>query len=192
MSELADHYYSYSDAVQGLCDYYSAFTEQKASGAGKAARPQLLIIDEWAALLLSCSDKKTSEHCKAILAEILMTGRSYRFIPLIGTQKSYAELFGGGRDNFLACLALGNLSREAKRMVAGDDAEKLNERNRTGEGYLLLDGHSPERVRVIIKSVDALDRKIIELLRRRKAEQAGGEAKRNPPTVPPAAEGGTS
>lgn len=94
LSGLADHYYSYSDATQGLYEYYSAFTEQRSSG--KASRSQLLIVDEWHALLLSCRNKKTSERCKDILAEILMTGRSYRFIPLIGTQKSYAELFGGG------------------------------------------------------------------------------------------------
>lgn len=188
LSGLADHYYSYSDATQGLFDYYAAFKEQQA--AGKVSRPQILAIDEWAALLLSCPDKKTSERCKAILAEILMTGRSYKYIPLIGVQKGYADLFGGGRDNFSACLALGNLSREAKRMVAGDDAGQLSEKNRTGEGYLLLDGRSPERVRVMIDSVDALDRKIMELLRRRKAERGGGEAEREPPPVPPAAGGG--
>lgn len=147
-------------------------------------------MDEWNALLLSCRDRKASERCKDILAEILMTGRSYRFIPLIGTQKSYAELFGGGCDNFLACLALGNLSREAKHMVAGDDARKLNARNRTGEGYLLLDGYSPERVRVVIDSVDELDKRIKDILRRRKAEQVGGEEEREPPPVPPDAEGG--
>lgn len=186
LSGLVDHYYSYSDAAQGLCDYYLAFTEQKA--LGEASRPQLLVIDEWAALLLSCPDKKASEHCKAILAEILMTGRSYRFIPLIGLQKAYSDLFGGGRDNFIAVLCMGNLSREAKRMMAGDEAGQLSEKNRTGEGYLLLDGYAPERVRVVIDSVDTLDRKIIELLRRRKTEQVGGEAEREPPPVLPAAE----
>lgn len=188
LSGIAGHYYSHDNAAHGLFDYYAAFKAQQAIGA--SACPQVLVIDEWAALLLSCPEKKICERCKAILAEILMTGRSYKYFPLIGVQKCYAELFGGGRDNFSATLALGNLSTEAKRMVAGEDAGQLSEKNRTGGGYLLIDGYLPERVRVVIKSVDELDRKIVDLLQRRQAAQIGGEAEWEPPSAPPAAEGG--
>lgn len=44
-----------------------------------------------------------------------MTGRSYRYILLIGLQKAMSEYFGNARDNFSCCLAMGNLSPEAKR-----------------------------------------------------------------------------
>lgn len=155
-------YYGYADCIQGLTDYYDAFKQQQQLGI--AAEPNYLICDEWGALLLSLN-KKEAERCKAMLSELLMQGRAYGFYPIIGIQRPDSSYFtGGARDNFQCCLALGNLSKEGRRMVFPDDAvERLVKcRKREGHLYIDIDGMGLEKVRVAdiadMKELDAIIR----------------------------------
>ena len=148
-------YYSYTDCLQGLEDYYAAFKQQQASGA--AGAPQYLIIDEWGSFLLSL-DKKTAEQVKAKLAELLMLGRAYQFFPIVGIQRPDASYFSSARDNFQCCLALGNLSREGRRMVFPDEVAGTITQCSKREGYLYMDGVGLEKIRIAdITDMDALD-----------------------------------
>lgn len=157
-------YYGYTDCLQGLEDYYAAFKQQQESGA--AGAPQYLIIDEWGSFLLSL-DKKTAEQVKARLAELLMLGRAYRFFPIVGIQRPDAAYFAGARDNFQCCLALGNLSREGRRMLFPDElAESITQCNKR-EGHLYIDGAGIEKIRIAeVQSIDALDAAIQEAMSR--------------------------
>ena len=110
-------YYGYADCLQGLEDYYAAFKQQQENGT--AGAPQYLIIDEWGGFLLSL-DKKTAEQTKARLAELLMLGRAYRFFPIIGIKDRTRPILRG-EITFQCCLALGNLSREGRRMLFPDE-----------------------------------------------------------------------
>ena len=157
-------YYGYTDCQQGLEDYYAAFKQQQESGT--AGAPQYLIIDEWGSFLLSL-DKKTAEQAKARLAELLMLGRAYRFFPIVGIQRPDAAYFAGARDNFQCCLALGNLSREGRRMLFPDDfAESITQCSKR-EGHLYIDGVGIEKIRIAeVQSMDALDKAIQEAMSR--------------------------
>ena len=157
-------YYGYADCLQGLEDYYAAFKQQQESGT--AGAPQYLIIDEWGSFVLSL-DKKTAEQAKARLAELLMLGRAYRFFPIIGIQRPDAAYFAGARDNFQCCLALGNLSREGRRMLFPDEiAESITQCSKR-EGHLYIDGVGIEKIRIAeVQSMDALDEAIHEAMSR--------------------------
>ena len=150
--------------MQGLEDYYAAFKQQQESGT--AGAPQYLIIDEWGSFLLSL-DKKTAEQAKTRLAELLMLGRAYRFFPIIGIQRPDAAYFAGARDNFQYCLALGNLSREGRRMLfLGEVAESITQCSKR-EGHLYIDGVGIEKIRIAeVQSMAALDEAIQEAMSR--------------------------
>lgn len=157
------HYYSYTDCVQGLNDYYAAFKEQQNTGVVGA--PNYLIMDEWASFILSL-DKKQSELLKARLSELLMLGRSYVFVPIIGQQTAMSELYpAGARSNFKMILSMGNVSKEQKSMLFSEYKEQMTEKNKTGEGYLLIDGQPRlERVKFEVKDFNKLDKDIISAL----------------------------
>ena len=112
-------------------------------------------------------DKKTAEQAKARLAELLMLGRAYRFFPIIGIQRPDAAYFAGARDNFQCCLALGNLSREGRRILFPDEvAESITQCSKR-EGHLYIDGVGIEKIRIAeVQSMDALDKAIQEAMSR--------------------------
>ena len=96
-----------------------------------------------------------------------MLGRAYRFFPIVGIQRPDAAYFAGARDNFQCCLALGNLSREGRRMLFPDDfAESITPCSKR-EGHLYIDGVGIEKIRVAeVQSMDALDEAIQEAMSR--------------------------
>lgn len=158
------HYYGYTDCFQGLKDYYAAFKARQKTGV--AGDPNYLIIDEWGAFISSL-DKKSADQAKNMLAEILMLGRAYKFIPIIGIQRPDASYFNGGRDNIQACLALGNLSPEGRRMVFPDSVKEQITNCKKREGHLFIDGIGLEKIRIEdIADMDALDRPIREAMSR--------------------------
>ena len=159
------HYYGYTDAASGINAFYEAFVRQKAVGIPK--NPQYLFVDEWSALLLS-REKKEAEQLKAKMAELLMTGRSYQYIVICCQQRASAELFAAGaRDQFRTIISLGNLSKEQKQMLFSDYKDKMVGQNDLGEGYLLVDVHDIERIKVEeIKDFNALNAIIMEALDR--------------------------
>lgn len=105
------HYYGYTDCLQGLRDFYNAFkVTQEKGGAGE---PQYLIIDEWGSFITSL-ERKGAEQAKNMLAELLMLGRAYQFVPIVGVQRPDSSYFQLARDNFRNTIALGNLSPEGR------------------------------------------------------------------------------
>lgn len=160
-SELS-RYYGYTDCIKGLNYFYAAFKHQQELGA--AAEPNYLVIDEWASMLLSL-EKKQAEELKAKLAEILMLGRAYKFYPIVGIQRPDAA-FLPARDNFGACLALGNLSPEGQRMVFPHSMTEKIELCKKREGYLYIDGGELEKVKIAdVANIAALNDIIIESMK---------------------------
>lgn len=158
------HYYGFSDCVQGLRDFYTAFKRQQELGI--AGEPTYLIIDEWGSFIASL-DKKEAEEMKRLLSELLMLGRAYQFFPIVGIQRPDASYFSSARDNFQCCLALGNLSPEGRRMVFPDSAAGRIMECKKREGHLYIDGVGLEKVRIAdIADIDALDAIIREAMSR--------------------------
>lgn len=152
-------YYGYADCAEGLEHFYNSFKAQQATG--KPGLPHYLVIDEWGAFVLS-QDKKTAERLKSMLGELLMLGRSYRYIVICGLQRADAAQFvSGARDQFRTVLAMGNLSKEQKTMLFADEKQRMTARNGVGEGYLLVDGKPLEQVKIErMRDIGALDRAI--------------------------------
>lgn len=152
------HYYGYAGCLQGLKDYYAVFKGKQK--AGVVGSPNYLIIDEWGSFITSL-DRKEAEQAKNMLAELLMLGRAYQFIPIIGIQRPDASYFQGSRDNFHVCLALGNLSPEGQRMVFPDSVKEEITMCTQREGHLHIDGVGLEKIRIEdIADMDALDASI--------------------------------
>lgn len=158
------NYYGYTDCLQGLKDYYAAFKDQQK--AGVVGSPNYLIIDEWGSFITSL-DRKEAEQAKNMLAELLMLGRAYQYIPIIGIQRPDSTYFNGSRDNFQACLALGNLSPEGRRMVFPDSVKEQITECKKREGHLYIDGVGLEKIQIEeIPDLDALDKAILEAIGR--------------------------
>lgn len=158
------NYYGYTDCLQGLNDYYAAFKAQQATGV--AGAPNYLIIDEWGSFITSLN-RGDAEQARKILAELLATGRSYNYIPIVGTQRGDASYLQNSRDNFLCCLALGNLSPEGRRMVFPDSVKGQITMCKQREGHLYIDGVGLEKIRIEhIPDIDALDASIREAMNR--------------------------
>lgn len=159
-------HWSYEACDDGLTAFYDSF-QARLNGEDTTTNRKFLIFDEWAAFVLS-HDKKAAEEAKNKLSTLLMMGRGVQNHVVIGLQRADAQLFPmGGRDQFGAILALGNLSREQKLMLFPDSREEMNEVNGRGEGYLSLDGEPLKRVRVpTVTDFDKLNAAIREGLTR--------------------------
>lgn len=158
------HYYGYGDCLQGLKDYYVAFKVQQEKG--EAGPANYLVIDEWGSFIMSLEPKE-AKQAQALLAELLMLGRAYNFFPIVGIQRPDASYFSGGRDNFQACLALGNLSPEGRRMVFPDSVKEQITDCKKREGHLYIDGVGLEKVQIEeIDDFDALDQSIRDAMSR--------------------------
>lgn len=158
-------YYGYKDCIQGLNDFYETFKRQQAIGV--AGEPHYLVVDEWGSFIMSLEDKKEAEQLKAKLAELIMLGRAYHFYPIVGIQRPDSNYFHTARDNFIACIALGTLSPEARRMVFPDSVTNRITECRKREGHLYIDGVGLEKIRVEdILDISALDNLIKEAMSR--------------------------
>jgi DNA segregation ATPase FtsK/SpoIIIE-like protein len=139
--------WSYEACTEGLTEFYNSF-QARLSGADKSTGKKFLVFDEWAAYVLS-REKKEQERVKSMLSTLLMSGRGVQHHVIIGLQRADAQLFPlGGRDQFGAILALGNLSREQKLMLFPDTRDEMNAVNQRGQGYLSLDGEPIRRVQI--------------------------------------------
>lgn len=157
-------YYGYTACIQGLNDFYEAFKQQQETS--ESAVPNYLVIDEWGSFIMSL-EKKEAELLKGKFAELLMLGRAYQFFPIVGIQRPDASYFSSARDNFQCCLALGNLSREGRRMVFSDEVAGTITQCSKREGYLYIDGAGLEKIRVAdIPDLAELDATIREAMSR--------------------------
>jgi DNA segregation ATPase FtsK/SpoIIIE-like protein len=140
--------WSLEACADGLEAFYDSF-QARLSGADKSTGKKFLVFDEWAAFCLSRPDKKEQERVKSMLSTLLMMGRGVQHHVIIGLQRADSQLFPlGGRDQFLAILALGNISKEQKMMLFPDSREEMDATNDRGQGYLSLDGEPLRRVQV--------------------------------------------
>lgn len=130
-------YFSYKDCVDGLKDFYAMFEKRLSGDSDKSYR--LLWIDELSAMILSLP-KKEADNVKAMLASVLMMGRSLNCFVLTSVQRASAELFSqGSRDNYGINFALGNLSRESA-FTLGFEQERMVPVTKIGGGHLILNG----------------------------------------------------
>jgi len=144
--------WSYESCVDGLQAFYESF-QARLDGTDITTNRRFMIFDEWAAFVVS-REKKAAEEVKNKLSALLMLGRGVGHHVIIGLQRADAQLFPmGGRDQFTALLALGNLSKEQKLMLFPDFREEMTHINGRGQGYLHLDGDINGLKRVIIPSV---------------------------------------
>lgn len=173
------HYYSGNDCHTGIMNYYQRFSQARQSG--KAGRRNLLICDEYPAMLnyFQMQDKlhKTKYGAEIIsaISEILMMGRGIHYGCMLVTQRCDSALFANGsRDNFMAIVSLGRLSKEQKIMLFS--GEEIPDRIfKPGEGILLLDGREITEVKFpLIEDVVDWKEHIHDLLMR----SGGGNADR--------------
>lgn len=159
-------HWAYEACDDGLHAFYESF-QARLNGEDSTSNRKFLVFDEWAAFVLS-HEKKAGEEVKGKLSSLLMMGRGVQHHVIIGLQRADAQLFSmGGRDQFGAILALGNLSREQKLMLFPDFREDMTAVNGCGEGYLSLDGEALKRVRVpTVTDIDKLNAAIREGLTR--------------------------
>lgn len=116
---------------------------------------------------LQSVDKKLAEQMLKILAELMMLGRGFYIIPIVGAQRPDATFFASSRDNFQACLALGNLSREGRKMVFPDEVVGTVTQCGKREGHLYIDGVGLEKICVAnITDIGVLDTIIREAMSR--------------------------
>lgn len=144
------HYASGNDVYDLILEYYKKFNATRC-GKIRPDRNQILIIDEYPGLILALTslDKKKAEHIKQVITSLLMLGRDIRemqFPIFITCQRPDASLFngaiGGGRENFMTVVALGNLSSQAKSMLSATPMNLPNTIYHQGEGVCLIDGRS--------------------------------------------------
>lgn len=140
------HYYAGQDCYAGVMDYYQEFSQVRTDRALQGRTRHVLIFDEYPAFIsyMQMKDKadktKLANDILGAVAETLMLGRGIGFGCWIVTQRADSALFSNGaRDNFMAVLAFGNLSKEQKGMVF--PGQEMPERTfQAGEGTLLADG----------------------------------------------------
>ena len=121
------HYYAGQDCYAGVMDYYQEFSQVRTDRALQGRTRHVLIFDEYPAFIsyMQMKDKadktKLANDILGAVAETLMLGRGIGFGCWIVTQRADSALFSNGaRDNFMAVLAFGNLSKEQKGMVFPD------------------------------------------------------------------------
>ena len=139
--------WSYDACTEGLSEFYESF-QARLNGEDGSTNRKFFIFDEWAAFVMS-REKKAAEEVKSKLSTLLMMGRGVRHHVIIGLQRADAQLFPlGGRDQFGAIIALGNLSREQRLMLFQDNREEMTATNARGQGYLSLDGEPLRRIQI--------------------------------------------
>lgn len=160
--EDTPNFFGYEDVPNGIRTFYREFSERlQANDEERNKQIRVLLIDEYGALI-SAQDKKAADELKTMVANMLFMGRSLGMRVLIGVQRADSEHFkAGARDQFKAILALGNLSKEQRQMLFSDYKDKMAERNGLGEGYILIDGKSIERVEIApVKDFEILNNTI--------------------------------
>ncbi|MFR4087825.1 MAG: FtsK/SpoIIIE domain-containing protein [Dysosmobacter sp.] len=157
-------YYGFSDCVQGLRDFYTAFKRQQELGI--AGEPHYLVIDEWGSFIASL-DKKEAEEMKRLLSELLMLGRAYQFFPIVGIQRPDASASRLRGITFNAVLRWAIQARRVGGWSFRDSTAGRIMECKKREGHLYIDGMGLEKVRIAdIADIDALDAIIREAMSR--------------------------
>lgn len=108
--------------------------------------PKFILIDEWTAFVASLDTRKAS-LVDDLMAQLILKGRQAGVFLIVAMQRPDAEYLSANlRDNMMARLSLGKLSKSGYRMIFGEDYEDKNYlyiKSKIGRGYAALDGGMP-------------------------------------------------
>jgi hypothetical protein len=108
--------------------------------------PKFILIDEWTAFYSSLDIRKAS-LVDGLMSQLILKGRQAGVFLIVAMQRPDAEYLSANlRDNMMARLALGKLSKIGFRMIFGEDYEDKNYlyiKKKIGRGYAALDGGMP-------------------------------------------------
>jgi hypothetical protein len=158
--------YEFDKCLEGLTDFYQILANRQLS-VDLSRTFRLMVIEELGSIL-SHYDKKQADSIKAMIATIILMGRSFNIHVLVSTQRPDASYFASGvRDSIGAIIALGNLSKEGKSMLFKDYEDKMVPVSSLGAGYMLINGVDFKSVQVPnIKDTKEMERLIYNLLDR--------------------------
>ena len=144
-SGITDNFAQFEDCITCIRKFYEIFLATPEGGNGL----RILIIDEIAGFLTYLSSKSETksigDEIRAIMATILMLGRSRKCFLWLSMQRYSASIFpqaSGAADNFMVVVGLGRLSVDSRKgLFAGEhfDGEE-NLVYKTGSGIVLIDG----------------------------------------------------
>lgn len=156
--------YEFEDCINGLSNFYKEFKERQL-GNDSTRTFKLLVIEELGSML-SYFNKKDNDSIKKIIANIVFMGRSFNCHILISSQRPDANLFNAGvRDSIGFVVALGNLSKEGKTMVAKGFEDEIESTYGSGTGYLIENSTTIYRIKVpTISKFKKLEEYIIKAL----------------------------
>lgn len=109
--------------------------------------PSVMLFDEYAsfASVLASQDKKTRDHVKALLSEVVLQGRQLGFFLVIAMQKSDSTLIETYlRDNLLLKVCLGNAEQTTITTCFGPGVEIPPRLMGVGEGVYTAAGVANE------------------------------------------------
>ena len=109
-------------------------------------KPKFILIDEWAAFYAALDLRKTSQ-VDDLMAQLILKGRQAGVFLIVAMQRPDGEFLSTNlRDNMMARLSLGKLSKTGYRMIFGaayEDKNYLYLKSKVGRGYAALDGGQP-------------------------------------------------
>lgn len=160
-------HYGYTNCIEGIENFYAEFQQDLTSAKKDYYSRKILFIDELSSFILS-QEKKTAEHIKSMISELLFLGRSYNYSIFTAVQRADSEFFkNGSREQFGAILMLGNLSKEQKAMLAPDYKDRMTDICSKGQGYFLKDGKGVKKIQMpIIRNFEKLESVLKEALER--------------------------
>jgi len=162
-----EHYYVYMDCPKALDSFHALFVEAQQTQS-KQGRLHILIFDEYAAFIyrLEAQDRKLANHYKAIVAEILMLGRSRNFGIWTICQRPDSVLFSNGsRDNYFIRILFGNSTMEARKMVVPDADAPKDRIYGQGEGICWIDTKGLVEIKIPrIKDLEGFKQDILQRL----------------------------
>jgi DNA-binding transcriptional regulator YhcF (GntR family) len=104
------------------------------------------MVDEWTAFYASLTVRQAS-LVDDLLAQLILKGRQAGIFLIVAMQRPDGEYLSTNlRDNMMARMSLGKLSKTGYRMVFGEDYEDKNYlfiKSKIGRGYAALDGGMP-------------------------------------------------
>lgn len=108
--------------------------------------PKFVLVDEWTSFYASLDIRKASQ-VDDWMAQLILKGRQAGVFLIVAMQRPDAEYLSSNlRDNMMARLSLGKLSKTGYRMIFGEDYEDKNYlylKSKIGRGYAALDGGQP-------------------------------------------------
>lgn len=172
-------YFVGGDCGKGLETFYNHYCEVRKTDGEDVQHITVLVIDEYAAfyLMSMTEDKKLADKYSRYVAEVLMTGRSYKTACWIATQRADAQYFAyGSREQFQVKVLLmrGRPSKESLMMLGLSKEEVQLDSYDVGEGLGYIDGKGLFEIKYPKFSHLEIESEIIKILSGGSREAEGG------------------